>query len=124
MSKKPKEINKRLVVQAIIEKIEADNENAEIKTSFMQGYEVPGKIIHKGQEEKGYYPDVMACQEKKTEIYSIELAPEPALDKWRIFSLFSKKEHGTLNLVIPEVHLPFFRKQISANNIHAKLIYF
>ncbi len=124
MSKKSKAINKKFVVQAIIEKIEQENENADIKTGLIDGYEFPGKIIFKGQHDKGYCPDVLSREAKKTELYEIELAPEPNLEKWRIFSLFSKKEHGSLHLVIPEVHLPFFRKQLSANNIHAKLIYF
>lgn len=121
---KSKEINKELVVQAIIEKIEEENENAEIKTSLVRGYDAPGRIIPKGQKENGYSPDVVSHQEKRTELYEIELKPEVNLDKWRIFSLFSKKEHGTLHLVIPEVHLTFFKKQLAANQIHAKLIYF
>jgi hypothetical protein len=124
MSMQTKEVNKKLVVQAIIEKIEDESENAEIRTSLVQGYEVPGKIIPKGQQEKGYYPDLISHQGRKTELYEIELTPESNLEKWRIFSLFSKKEHGTLHLVIPEVHLPFFRAQLTTHNIHAKLIYF
>jgi len=124
MSKKPAEINKRLVVHAIIEKIEQEHDNAEIRTRLVEGYEVPGKIIPKGKQDKGYYPDVIALEEQRTELFEVELAPEPNIEKWRIFSLFSKKEHGSFHLVIPEIHLSFFREQLTANNINAKLIFF
>lgn len=94
-----RKISKELVVQAIIDKIEKEQENPEIRTLYVKGYKAPNKIITKGNEEKGFTPDVVFSNEDRTELYEIELDEKIKLNKWRLFSLFSKKENGNLNIV-------------------------
>lgn len=118
-------VNKEIVAQAIIESIEKEHENPDIRALYVKGYKTPDKIITKGDAEKGYTPDVIYSHEDSTELYEIELDKKIELNKWRLFSLFSKKENGSLNIVTQEEHLSYFRELLKTNSIkNAKLIYF
>jgi len=118
-------ISKELVVQAIIETIEKNRENPDIKALYAKGFEAPNKIITKGNEDKGYVPDVMYSDDGITELYEIELNNKVEMRKWKLFSLFTKKQKGHLNIVTPQENLSHFRQLLKTNNIkNAKLIYF
>lgn len=118
-------ISKELVVQAIIETIEKNHENPDIKALYVKGFEAPNKIITKGNEDKGYVPDVMYSDDDITELYEIELDKKVEMRKWKLFSLFTKKQKGHLNIVTHQGNLPHFRQLLKTNNIkNAKLIYF
>jgi len=118
-------VNKEIVVQAIIETIEKNHENPDIKALYVKGFESPNKIITKGNEDKGYTPDVMYSEDDITELYEIELDKQVELRKWKLFSLFTKKQKGHLNIVTHQGNLPHFRELLKTNNIkNAKLIYF
>lgn len=121
---KQNNISKEVVIQAIIEVIEREHENPEIRALHMKGYEAPYKIIRKGKDPEGFVPDVMYHHENRTELYEVELDKKVKLGKWRLFSLFSKKGKGKLNIITPKEHLPRFRELLKSNDIHAKLIYF
>lgn len=118
-------ISKEIVAQAIIETIEKKDKNPEIKALYVKGYETPSKIVTKGKEEKGYTPDVVYNNEEFTELYEIELNKKVELNKWRLFSLFTKRGNGNLNIVTHEEYLPHFRELLKTNSIkNVKLIYF
>ena len=117
-------ISKNLVVKAIIEKAENDYNDVEIKTSLVEGYEKPEKIVIKGNEENGYTPDVLLRSEKNTDLYEVELDENYKLDKWRLFSLYSNKQKGNFNIVAPENNLHHLKEALKENQINAKIIYF
>ncbi len=118
-------ISKELVVQAIIETIEKNHEDPEIKALYVKGYESPSKIITKGNEDRGYVPDVMYSDDGITELYEVELDKKVEMRKWKLFSLFTKKQKGHLNIVTHQGNLPHFRQLLKTNNIkNVKLIYF
>ncbi|MEA1896909.1 MAG: hypothetical protein U9N53_04520 [Bacteroidota bacterium] len=117
-------ISKNHVVKAIIEKAKNDYDDVEIRTSLVEGYEKPGKIIIKGNEEKGYTPDVLLRSENATDLYEVELDENYKLDKWRIFSLYSIKQKGDFNIVAPENNLHHLKEALKENQIHAKILYF
>ena len=119
-------IDKKIVVQAIIEKAEKDSEEIQIMTSIVEGYERPDRIVVKGDQKRGYTPDVILRKNETTELYEVELgkAKEYELDKWRLFSLYSHKQKGNFNIVIPEDNLPRLRELLKENQIKAKILYF
>jgi hypothetical protein len=124
MEKKKHIINKKIVVQAIIDKIENENDDFEIKTGIVEGYNRPEKIIRKGDQEKGYVPDVMMQNDRKTELFEVELDEDFELDKWKLFSLYSTKLKGNFNIVAPEEILPKVREVLHSEHINARIIYF
>jgi hypothetical protein len=118
-------INKERVVQAIIETLEKNHENPNIRALYAKGFEAPNKIITKGNEDKGYIPDVIYSDDEITELYEIELDKKVEMRKWKLFSLFTKMQKGQLNIVTHQENLPYFRELLKTNNIkNAKLIYF
>lgn len=119
-------IDKKIVVQAIIEKAEKDNEEIQIMTSILEGYDRPDRIVVKGEQKRGYTPDVILRKNDTTELYEVELgkAKEFELDKWRLFSLYSHKQKGNFNIVIHEDNLPRLRELLKEHQIKAKILYF
>ncbi len=117
-------INKKVVVQAIIDKIENEHEDFEIKTGIVEGYGKPEKIIRKGNQDKGYVPDVVLESDRITELYEVELDDDFELEKWKLFSLYTSKLKGNFNIVTPEEFLPQVRSVLNSENINARIIYF
>ena len=117
-------VSKKIVVQAIIEKVESEFNDVEIRTSVVEGYERPETISAKGDSDKGYIPDVMLTSSEGTEIYEVEMDKQYEVDKWKLFSLYSSKNNGELNIVTPEEKLPELRTMLNDNDIKAKIIYF
>jgi hypothetical protein len=99
-------------------------EDVDIRTSLVEGFSQPDKIIIKGKRDKGYTPDVLLRDDNSTDLYEVELDRDYNLDKWRLFSLFSNKLKGSFNIVAPEDNVPQVRKLLDENQINAKIIYF
>ncbi len=119
-------VNKKIVVQAIIEKAENDGNDIQIMTSIVEGYDRPDRIAIKGEQKRGYTPDVILKRNNTTDLYEVELGKDKdyELDKWRLFSLYSHKQKGNFNIVIPEDSLPRLRELLKENQIKAKILYF
>ena len=117
-------VTKKNVVQAIIEKVENNYNDVEIRTNMVEGYERPEKIIFKGNQDKGFTPDVLFRSEKSTDLYEIELNQDYKLDKWRLFSLYSTQKKGDFNIVTHEDYLHQLREVLKEHQINAKIIYF
>ncbi|MEA3478831.1 MAG: hypothetical protein U9R60_11670 [Bacteroidota bacterium] len=117
-------ISKKIVVQSIIEKVEKEHDDLEIKTSLVEGFSQPDKIINEGKRDTGYTPDVLLRDDNSTDIYEVELDKDFNLDKWRLFSLISNKQKGSFIIVTPEDNIPQVRKALDENQINARIIYF
>ncbi|MEA1896907.1 MAG: hypothetical protein U9N53_04510 [Bacteroidota bacterium] len=117
-------VTKRNLVQAIIEKVENNYDDVEIRTNMVEGYKRPEKIIFKGNQEKGFIPDVLFRSEKSTDLYEIELDQDYKLEKWRLFSLYSTQKKGDFNIVTPEANLHQLRKLLTEHQINARIFYF
>lgn len=117
-------VSKKLVVQAIIDKVENEQQDVTIKTGVVEGYQTPEKISDGNDEKKSYIPDVVLLSGDQTELYEVELDNEFELDKWRIFSHYTDVQDGNFNIVAPEESLPRVRETLKTNNINAKIIYF
>jgi hypothetical protein len=120
---KKAEVSKKIVAQAIIDKITNEKKPREIKTNLIQGYENPEKITIKDEKE-GYIPDVKAEMTDYTELYEIELDRDYEIDKWLLFSKHLKKSKGYFYIVTPEENLVAVRDLLKTNAIDAKILYF
>ncbi len=118
-------VNKAVVVQTIIDKVENEQEVKEIKTNLVKGYEKPDTIIIKGRNQKGFSPDVITEMNGRTDLYEVELdSGNYLLEKWKMFYLFAKKTKGVFTIVTPEDNLDIIRELLKVHNIRAKLLYF
>jgi hypothetical protein len=119
-------VDKKIVVKAIIEQAKNDSQETKIMTSLVEGYERPERIGIKGAKKRDYTPDVLLRHDHAIELYTVELGKQNdyELDKWRAFSLYTQKEKGNFNIVIPEENLVRLRGLLAENNIKAKILYF
>jgi hypothetical protein len=125
MEKQTENGTKKIVVQALIDKIENDHKSIKIKTQLVEGYKRPERITIKDSGQEGYMPDVMSETDDWTNLYEIELDENNyILEKWRLFSLYSKKAKGNFSIVIPKDNLKQVKNLLQSNNINARLIYY
>ena len=117
-------ISKKMVVMAIIEKVEKEYDDAQIRTPLIEGYDKPARIGLKGKAEEGYVPDMVLRRKDATELYCVELEKDYQVNKWRLFSLYTMKEKGNLHIVAPEAHLPQLKEALNENSINARILYF
>jgi hypothetical protein len=119
-------IDKKIVVQAIIEKAENDHEDVQIMTNILEGYERPERIMVKGEKKHGYIPDVVMKKNNTADLYEVELGKEKEyeVDKWKLFALYSHRQKGNFNIVIPQDNLHRMRELLKENQIKAKILYF
>ena len=116
-------IDKTMVARAVVAKIEDETKPKSVKTTLIKEYEEPGKISLKEKNES-FTPDITALYDKSTSIYEIELTDQVSIDKWRLFSLYAKKNNGSLFLVVPDYLKDTVKKEIEDENINAGIIYF
>lgn len=125
MENKEDNSTKKIVVQAIIDKINKEGQVNEIKTEIVEGYKQPEIVAKKNSDEAGYMPDVIAVHPGGNDLYEVELdADHFILEKWRLFSLYSMKSNGSFSIVTPKDNLEQVRNLLKSNQIHARLIYF
>ena len=125
MEKKEDLGRKKIVVQALIDKIETEDKSREIKTQVVEGYKKPEKITIKDTDHKGYTPDLISEASNRTDLYEVELDEHNYVpEKWRLFSLYSKKTKGNFSIVTPKDNLEQIKNMLRSNQINAKLIYF
>lgn len=116
---------KKVVVQALIDKIESENKATDIKTQLVEGYKKPERITLQSSDLIGYTPDVVSESSEWTNLYEIELDENNyILEKWRLFSSYSKKAKGIFSIITPKDKLELVKDMLNSNRIQAKLIYF
>ena len=124
-NKEVQNARKKSVVQALISKIKQDNIDSTIKTDLIEGFRKPEKIIRKDTDMNGYVPDVVSEMDGRIDLYEIELHEKNyLLDKWRLFSLYSKKSKGSFNIITPKTNLDKLKDVLDMNKIHANIIYY
>lgn len=116
-------IDKSMVTRAVISKIEEETKPNKIKAKHVKGYDSPAKISSKEKNEE-YVPDITAFYDTTTTIYEIELKEELSVDKWRLLSLYAKKNNGNLFLVVPDYLKDNVKREIKDKDINAGIIYF
>jgi hypothetical protein len=118
-------ISKKIIVEALIEKIKKDEEGSDIKTRLVEGYEEPEKIIGKDDPENEFVPDVVSETDEKTDLYEIELDENSYLpEKWRSYDRYLEDSGGTFSIITPKNNLDTLKELLKLNKIKARLIYF
>jgi len=116
-------LNKTMVTRAVIMKIEEERKPKAIKTKHVIGYDSPNKISLKGKDEE-YTPDITAIFDNSTSVYEIELNKSMPIEKWRLLSLYARKNKGNLYLVVPDFLKDPIKEEIEDKQINAGVIYF
>jgi hypothetical protein len=117
-------VTKEQVAQAIITQLEEQDNKISIKTGLFKTYKSPPKIIQKSINA-AYYPDIqITTSDGHINIYEIELNTKINIEKWRVFSLFTKLKQGELFIIVPEPNLSAIKRIIVENNFkNIKLMY-
>jgi hypothetical protein len=125
MESQANKMKKKLVVEALIKKLKNEDDAGDIKTILVEGYARPEKIIKKNNGQKGYMPDLISENKGRKNLYEVELDEENyVLEKWKLFSLYSKKSNGKFSIITPENKLELLQDMLKLNQINARLIYF
>ena len=115
-------INKEVIAKAVIKSINTKNP-VKIETRFLKGYDPPDKIVYKSSR-KGYNPDIMVFFEDAIYIYEIELDDNYETDKWQLFSLYTKKNKGRFNLIVPDWMILSVKATLTKKKIDASILHF
>ncbi len=118
-----KKINKTLVVRAVISKIKDDRAPDKIEVKELEGFDTPDKIPSNVKDD-GLIPDVAVHYGKVLNIYEIELEDTMDAEKWKLMSLYLKKNKGHLFLVVPDYLKEKIKGELEKSKINAGLIYF
>ena len=117
-------VSKKDIAEAIIQKVEEENNDVMIMTSIVEGYERPEMIISKDKQAAGYTPDVMLRTDDIIELYEIDLDQDFKLDKWMLFSRFTRSEKKSFSIVTPEDNVTPLKTFLNENDIEARILYF
>ncbi len=116
-------IDKTMVSRAVISKLENEMKPAKIKAKHVLGFESPNKISFESKEPE-YIPDIAAIYDESMSFYEIELNKNIQVEKWRLLSLYAKKNKGNLYLVVPDYLKETIKEEIEENNINAGVLVF
>lgn len=121
-----KNYSKRVIAQAVVQRIEDTREPNEIKTKYLKGYPSPNIIKLKDDKEnvEMLYPDIIAEYENETHLYEIELDEEINHQKWKFMSLYANEKNGNLYLIIPDFMRNKVKQSLNDNQINAAILYF
>ena len=117
-------VSKKNVAEAIIEKVKDEHDDVEIRTSMVEGYERPEKILSKENQENGFIPDVMLKSDDVMELYEIDLDMDFKPERWKLFSQFTHTGKGSFSIVTPEENVNPLRMFLKENNIEARILFF
>lgn len=117
------EIDKTMVTRAVISKIREEKSPKAIKAKHLISFDNPMKISLKEKNEE-YTPDIAAIFDDSTTVYEIELNEIMPVEKWRVLSLYARRNNGNLYLVVPDYLKDPIKEKIKEKEINAGLIYF
>ena len=117
-------VSKKDIAEAIIQKVEEENNDVMIMTSMIEGYERPEVIMSKEKQATGYSPDVMLRNDDIIELYEIDLDLDFKLDKWMLFSNFTSSDKRTFSIVTPEDNVTPLKAFLKENDIEARILFF
>ena len=113
---------KRGILEAVVDYIKEEGVT-NIQTR-LDGYENPAKIVWK-KSQNGHFPDIFA--ESKNTIFLFEV-PEAdgelkqQLDKWRLFTAFSKQKNAQFYVVVKDNQENRVKKFLDENGISASVL--
>ncbi len=116
-------IDKVLVVRAVISTIKEGKAPDKIEAKDLQDYESPARISFKGHND-GLVPDVAVYRNEEVDLYEVELDENIDVDKWRLMSLYARKYKGNLFLVVPDFLREKVKNELKNNSVNAGLLYF
>jgi hypothetical protein len=119
-----KMVSKKDIAEAIIQKVEEENDDVLIMTSMVKGYKRPEMIMSKEDQAAGYMPDVMLRTDDIIELYEIDLEQDFKLEKWMLFSHFTSNEKRTFSIVTPEDNVTPLKTFLNENDIEARILFF
>ena len=115
--------DKSTILRVMIQDIEKKKHPMEIKTDHLENYNSPGKLTLKGKSGI-HKPDMVVVFDKETHLYEVELDKKMKPDKWKLYSLYARKNHGNLYLIVPDWLRDPVKERLKEENINAGLIYF
>jgi hypothetical protein len=115
--------DKSTILRVMIQDIEKKKHPMEIKTDHLKNYNSPEKLTLKGRQEI-HKPDMVVVFDKETHLYEVELDKKMKPDKWKLYSLYARKNHGNLYLIVPDWLRDPVKERLKEENINAGLIYF
>lgn len=118
-----KNIDKMMVVRAVISTIKEGKEPDKIEAKDLRDYDSPAGISFKGYVD-GLVPDVAVYRNDEVDLYEVELDENIDVDKWRLMSLYTRKYKGHLFLVVPDFLREKVKSELKNNSINAGLMYF
>ena len=118
-----KNIDKTMVVKAVISKIKDEGKPDKIKAKDLKDYKTPSKILYK-EKNSHIIPDLAVYNDDGLYLYEVELDDKMDIEKWKIMSLYSKKYKGFLYLVVPDHLREKVKNELQKNQVNAGLIYF
>jgi len=118
-----KNVDRTMLVKAMISKIMDDANPDAIKAKNISDYEMPGKIILDDTGET-YIPDIVIRKNDSTSLYEIQLEKPLPVNKWHNLSVYARQKNGNLYLIVPETIKESVKKEIKQNQINAGIIYF
>lgn len=116
-------VDKVMVVRAIISKVEDEENPYKIEVKDLNEYKTPDKILRKDKVD-GYIPDIVVHYKEKVDLYEVELKNETSLLKWNLMSLYAKNKKGHLFIVVPDYLKEIVKNELINNDFNAGLIYF
>jgi hypothetical protein len=118
-----KSFDKSQILRVMIQDIEKKRNPMEIKTDHLKNYSSPEKLTLKGTEEI-HKPDMVVVYDKETHLYEVELDRKMETEKWKLYSLYARKNHGNFYLIVPDWLRDPVKDRLKEENINAGLIYF
>lgn len=116
-------IDRVMVLRAVISTIKDGNELNKIEVKDLQDYDSPARISLKGQDG-GLVPDIAVYRNDEVDLYEVELDENIDIDKWRLMSLYAKKFQGHLFLVVPDFLKEKVKSELKTSSVNAGLLYF
>ena len=116
-------INKKTIVQAVINQINGDSKPAKIETNYFTGYSSPERLTT-GDDKAGFVPDLVVQYKGESSLYEVELDEDMEIDKWLLFSKVAERKNGDFYIVVPDWLKDQVKTKLSENKIVAKILYF
>jgi hypothetical protein len=116
-------INKTEVTKSLIHLLKEERHPEVIKAKDIDSLDTPDKVALKSNKQ-AYVPDVTAIYENSKTLYEIELDNTMPVDKWRLFSLYARKNNGSFYLVVPDYLKDDIKREIKEKDINAGVMFF
>ncbi|MEA3478627.1 MAG: hypothetical protein U9R60_10645 [Bacteroidota bacterium] len=120
---KNQSLNKSVVSRAVISKISEEKTPEVVLAKHLNNYNTPSEVRIKGKDF-GFTPDLAVFNQDEASFYEIELEKPKTTVKWRLFSLYAKKNKGNLFLVVPDYLKDDIKKEVDDKEISAEVLYF